>query len=221
MKDPARRALRLLAGGRALAPHRGGWAILAADGSALMRLDAAALARLAALGAIVGAGGGWTVAEVAPPTPRIARARAPAARAGRPGGRGFPYLVARACAGEGPLSARGAAAGLRLAIEAEEALRDPALGMNWDAVPADRTGRGAGSRPPASAERARARLAAARAALGAEAFALCWRACVEGRPLARLGERAGPRLAAALEQLAAAFDRAAAPRRGAEELDPA
>ena len=130
--------------------------------------------------------------------------------------RGFAALALAAFAGDGPLSMRQAAAGLRLVEDAERAARDPALTMNWDAGPADKQRRSAGAPAgPRTALAAARRLRRIRAIFGKSepGFQLLWSACIRQLPLCALHRRFGIRrdavtktLSEALEKLADTYD---------------
>ena len=132
----------------------------------------------------------------------------------RMGGAGFVGLARRAEGGEGPLTLRAVQAGLRVIQDAEISYRRPGLTMNWDAIPADRGRRSAGSGGlSVTAREADERLRLAKAALGEAGFGLVWRACVEAEPLTVLARQTGiaaatvvTRLGASLERLADTYD---------------
>lgn len=224
--DRAIRSLRI--SGRRLMTDRGCWSVRH-DGRRrpMAKLLPADVDLLLSDEMIIEAeGGGYILSAAAVEEVTAAEAEAPAPRAGswiystanarhtREGGSGFAGLAARAKAGEGPLSVRQAAAGLRLVADVELAGRSGALTMNWDAGPVDkqrRCGRPGGlSRAARAAER---RIAAIAAALEKRIFELVWAGCVEQLHLIKLERRfhLKPRsgasaLADALEKLAAVYD---------------
>lgn len=216
----AERALRAMAiSGRRLLERGDGWAVVVSVDRRrrpLLKLSDAEARELIADGRVSAAAGGGYVLEGA-----VAPACGPSAfvAAGRPrsrrGGAGFVGLAMRAARGEGPLSLRQAEAGLRLVKDAETAGQRPGLTMDWDAPAADRRPRGPGRAGLLDAAKdAEGRLAKLERAVGADAFALCWAACVEALPLraleARFGlaRRSGPaRVGEALEAVAGAYDR--------------
>lgn len=134
--------------------------------------------------------------------------------ASRLGGPGFAGYAMKARRGRGPLTLRQAMAGLRLIEDAEQAGRDPALTMNWDAVPTDRQARAkAGAVRSPRVRAAEQRLRRTRSALGPDAFALVWAVCVERTPMRVMQQRLGlGRVATrnafvrALENVADAYD---------------
>lgn len=226
-------ALRALeASGRRLMQRSDGWAVIGRDARRrpVVRIDAAdARALIDAGWVMAAAGGGFVLAEgvladgVRAPDADAAlfdareAARAFAeAHAGRKaaGGFGFAGLARLAAQGEGPLSMRAAQAGLWLRATAELAARRRGLTMNWSATPLDRGARRAGDGGlPDAARRAAMRVERMRRALGADAFALVWAACVEGETLGALERRLGlgarrgaELLGQALERLADAMD---------------
>jgi hypothetical protein len=225
------RALRMLAtSGRRLVRREAGWAVL--PGSDLRRRPVLHLtleegARLMASNRITAAtqGPGYMLAdrpgEMEPQEPRPGPEvfRAVGAPSSRIGGAGFLGLARRAESGDGPLSLRAVQAGLRLVADAEASLRRPGLSMNWDAIPADRGRRAAGSGGLGTAARAAAnRLAHVASRIGPTRHALVWAACVEGWPLSRLAaqrglaiRRVGEALGEALEALADAYDAGGGP----------
>ena len=135
-------------------------------------------------------------------------------RTPRSSGTGFLYLAELAREGRGPLTLRQAMAGLKFVADVEQAGRDPALSMNWNAVPADKQRRLPKSGgPPRAAREAEKRLRRVRVLLGVANHALVWNACVEHMYLNELEKRldlpprsAGAALAAALETLADVYD---------------
>jgi hypothetical protein len=226
-EDAARMMRRLAVSGRRLVWREARWVVLAREGDrrtrALGEMARARVEAMIATGELRRAeGGGYVLA----PEARAAMAAAPAeagpgvfvaAGLARPrlGGAGFAGLAARAQAGEGPMSRRAAMAGVRLASDAEQAARTTRTTMDWSATPATRGRRAAGEGgPDEGARAASARLARVSRFAGAEAMRLAWAACVEALALATLERRfslpkrtGAARLNAALEQVAAGYDR--------------
>jgi hypothetical protein len=136
----------------------------------------------------------------------------------RQAGVGFTAMVYRAKAGEGPLTMRHVEAGLKLISDVEQRENSRGLTMNWDAGPVDRqrrTGTSGGFHGMAARTAARLRMVKRHTSL--EAFSLAWALCIEATPLRTLKERFGiggrrfeAAVAAALEEIAAAYDRAVA-----------
>jgi hypothetical protein len=217
------RALKALeASGRRLIERAGGW-VVALGGDRrrrpLARLsDAEARDLIAAARLREARGGGFVLAahpdEERHETPAdlaavIAAVGQPRAR-GR--GAGFLGLVRRARRGDGPVSLRGAAAGLRLVKDAELAARRKALTMDWNAAPSDRRRRGPSAGGLGPALEAEKRLAALKQRVG-EGFALVWTVCISGAEIGAAERRFGlerrsgaERLAEELERLADAYD---------------
>ena len=114
------------------------------------------------------------------------------------------------------MTLRQALAGLQLITDAEQSLRGARITMDWDAAAADgrrRRGRDGGLSHAARA--ACARLARAKAAVGDDAWALAWGACIDRASVQALGKRRAAgraetraALCDALENLAAAYDAA-------------
>lgn len=129
-------------------------------------------------------------------------------------GPGFAGMALRAQLGEGPLTLRQAAAGVRLVEDVEQAARNPSLTMNWDAAPADKTRRsGVSGGRIHPARRAQLRIDKVKSALGEGAFALVYSACIRRLPTRELERRHGlarraghKALAAALETVAEIYD---------------
>jgi hypothetical protein len=206
--------------GRRLVERGDGWVVVA--GGDRRRRPFATLSDgeardLIAGGHVIPAFGGGYIAitriERETPAPSVLVA------AGRPRanakGIGFVRLAAQAEQGEGPLSARAAAAGLRLIRDAETAARRHGLSMDWNAPAADRRPRG-----PSSGGLARGALAA-EARLkrleqaDARGFALAFTACVDGAPLTAIEKRfglarrgGGAALGEALDKIASVYDHA-------------
>lgn len=209
--------------GRRLVRRASGWAVLAgADlrGRSLVACEDEAARRLVEVGVVrpAASGPGYVLSqpgevETAPQAGVMAMAAAGAPRSRTPGG--FVDLVRRAGEGDGPLSARAAAAGLRLVTDAEDSQRDPRLSMSFSGMPHQRGRRGGGAGgSPARSLGAAMRLQRLAETLGKETFATCWRACVEGLSLVQLARRegatprfAGALLAGALSRLADAYER--------------
>jgi hypothetical protein len=107
-------------------------------------------------------------------------------------GRGFDRLARRASEGEGPLTLRHIAAGLRLIADAESAARLPGMTMDWSGVPAEkhRSHGGDGVLSPAARDASR-RLEKIRTALGREAFDVLWSLCILRRPMPKLAAQLG------------------------------
>jgi hypothetical protein len=102
-------------------------------------------------------------------------------------GRGFDRLARRASEGEGPLTLRHIAAGMRLIADAESAERLPGMTMDWSGMPAEkRRGRGSDGALSPSARDASRRLEKIRAAMGREAFDVVWALCILRRPMPKL-----------------------------------
>ncbi len=128
---------------------------------------------------------------------------------------GFAALVWRAKAGEGPLTMRHIEAGLKLISDVEQRENSRGLTMNWDAGPVDRQRRsGTGGGFHGMAARTAARLQKVKRFTSIEAFSLVWALCVEATPLRTMRERFGlsgrrfeAAAAAALEEVAMAYDR--------------
>jgi hypothetical protein len=223
-----RRAMReLRRSGRRLVQHKDGWRVIApaAERAGSVELAPVDVAVMAAEERLVEAeGGGYVLcaadmveATCAPDAPAsgpwvfeaagVARTRA--------GGAGFEGLTKRARAGEGPLTLRQAAAGVRLVLDAEQSARAQKLTMDWDAVAVDRQRRSGRSGGLALAAReAAARIGHLKLAAGAEGFALAWSACVEAAPVDVIARRLGlsrrevhARLSEALEEIASAYER--------------
>ena len=111
--------------------------------------------------------------------------------------RGFERLAKRASEGEGPLTLRHVAAGLRLIADAECAARLPGMTMNWSGLPADkRKDRGVTGAISPSARQAARRIEKVREALGREAFDVIWALCILRRSAQKLAAGLGitPRL---------------------------
>lgn len=218
----AERALRALEkSGRRLVERGDGWVVMAS--ADLRRRPFARLSDAEARDLIAGGsvapceGGGFVLAverDMPEPPTRDLSAYAGAGR--KPRAAGFAGLARLAERGEGPLSMRGAAAGLRLARDAEASERRRGLSMDWDLIPTDRRPRGATQGGLGSAAReATNRIAKLKRTIGDEAFRLAWFACVEGLTLSAVAQRCaisrntcGERLGEALEDLADAYERA-------------
>jgi hypothetical protein len=205
--------------GRRLVDCGGEWRILPRGDRrrrALMVLDAGHVESLRSEMLIVPSAGGYVLAPDDDPPPEAPPAAGPwvfkaacvpAAKGGR---RGFARLAELARHGRGPLSLRQALAGLRLVEDAEAAVRDPLLTMNWDAVPADRntrSGTSGGLQP--HARRAARRIARIRKALGKQNFTIVYAACVERVHLKALERRFGLKRLEARRLLPDALERAA------------
>ena len=222
-----RRAMReLRRSGRRLVQHRDGWRVIgpAAERGGVAELAPVDVAVMAEEERLVAADGGGYVLCAAD---MVEATCAPDAPASGPwlfeavgvtrswaGGAGFEGLAKRARAGEGPLTLRQAAAGVRLVLDAEQSARGEKLTMDWDGVAADRRRRGGRSGGLALAAReAAARIERLKPAAGAAGFALAWSACVEAAPIDRIARRLGrsrrevhARLSEALEEIAAAYE---------------
>jgi hypothetical protein len=214
--------------GRRLVERKADWVVLGGDGAhaaVVAALAPADVALLAAEGRIVKAAGrGYvlcaadmveaTCAPDAPPATGPWLFEAVGVVRSRLGGAGFEGLAKRAQAGEGPLSLRQAAAGVRLVEDAEASIRGDRLTMDWDGVAVDRqrrTGRSGGL--ALAAREAAQRTERLKVVVGAVKFALAWEACVEALPLTVIARRRGlerrevhRELSAALEAIAAAYD---------------
>lgn len=223
--DEARTLNALRASGRRLVRTPTDWRVHA-RGDARTRplaiLDLSSAARLVAAGRLCEAPGGGLIlaSDVERPQPQRAEISLPdasffvaiAAR-NRPASPGFIGLARKAEQGHGPLSRRAVRAGLTLIKDAEAAIRQSGLTMDFTAAPQDRDARRAwrGGGVDAGA-RARAALRRLRSNAGESAYALGWSACVDARSLSWLAARhsfprssAAERLAAALETLADAY----------------
>ena len=125
----------------------------------------------------------------------------------RGAGRGFDRLAKRASEGEGPLTLRHIAAGLRLIADAESAARLPGMTMDWSGMPAEkRKGRGGGGALSPSARDASRRVEKIRAALGSEAFDVVWALCILRRPVPRLAAQLGVSMRQLNRRLPEMFD---------------
>lgn len=220
-EEIARALCALQLSGRRLVRRAAGWAIIVGCDTRVrpqIALSETAGLELLALDEIQpAAGGGYVLVEedaevaarpglgvlVAAGQPRSQRA-----------GAGFAGLARRALEGEGSLSPRQAAAGLRFTADAEASGCDPGLSMAWDGLPGIRGRRRGGRvvRAPSAGEAAH-RLRRIRDRVGEFAFAVAHAACVEGRPLGDLESRFGlarrsgaETLGRALEAVAEAYD---------------
>jgi hypothetical protein len=110
----------------------------------------------------------------------------------RGAGRSFDRLAQRASEGEGPLTLRHVAAGLRLIADAEFAMRLPGMTMDWSGLPADKckSWRGFGSRSAKARDAAR-RIERICKALGRESFDVIWALCILRRPIPKLAALLG------------------------------
>jgi hypothetical protein len=208
--------------GRRLVECNGEWRVLPRGDRrrrSLMTISAVDVERLRAEKLLVASSGGYVLSpdHETPEEPLAAGPwvfKAACVPAAKGHWRGFARLAELARHGRGPLSLRQALAGLRLIEDAEAAVRDPLLTMNWDAVPADRntrSGRDGGLQP--HARRAARRIERIRAALGKRDFTIVYAACVERVHLKTLEQRFGlKRLGArtvlpeALEKVAEIYD---------------
>ncbi|MDP3738624.1 MAG: DUF6456 domain-containing protein [Hyphomonadaceae bacterium] len=215
--------------GRRLVESAEGWVVIANTDKRrrpVLRLAAEEAVRLVADGKVVPArrGGGYVSAAPAvsdgssPETPAAGPWLFAAAGIGKAQakGRDFAALALAAFAGNGPLSMRQASAGLKLIEDAEQASRDPALTMNWEAGPVDRQRRSGGAPAgPRAAVAAGRRLMRIRDAMreSGPVFPIVWAACVQQAPLLALRRRFDLKkeavveaLGDALEKLADAYD---------------
>ncbi len=149
-----------------------------------------------------------------PPAPRAVFLAACARRPGRTnGGIGFAGLAMQARDGKGPLLIRHVQAGLRLVADAERAVSDPRMTMNWDAGPVTRQRRaGVAGGPMGDARSASRLLRRIRAKMGDDAWRMVWSLCIDAEPLAAIRRRFAiaqkdlhQRITNALETLATAY----------------
>lgn len=196
------RALRALAvsGRRLMLLADDAWGVLSGRDRRfrpLVRLDGETVMRMVAAREIVAADEqSWVlapdyVAETPSPAPRWVFTATAARRVGeRMRGFGFIGMARQARAGGGPITLRQARAGLRLIADAERAMADTRLTMNWDAGPSDKNRRGgtSGGRV-GSALAAATELRRVRRRMGEPAWRLLWSLCVDGDSLNRAMKR--------------------------------
>lgn len=226
MSDPRTRALRALkiSGRRLVRLGDDVWGVLAGRDRRLrpvVRLDGQTVMQMVAAGELVAADDQcWVLAPGGDDLKRepVGRWVFVATAVRRPGARmrgfGFVGMARQARAGAGPITLRQTQAGLRLVADAERAVADPRLTMDWDAGPSDKNRRG-GSRggyvgDAIAAARILRRL---RRQMGEPSWRLVWSLCVDGDSLNSLMKRFAitppfikARVAEALERLAAAYE---------------
>ncbi|HEV7689965.1 MAG TPA: DUF6456 domain-containing protein [Hyphomonadaceae bacterium] len=198
-----RRALRQMRrSGRRLVRWQEGWRVMH-GGGVVAELTVEEGAFLMAEHHVVDAAGGGMVlaaaqvveADAAPDVAPVSGAwvfEAAGKHIAKGTGRGFDRLARRASEGEGPLTLRHIAAGLRLIADAESAARLPGMTMDWSGMPAEkRKGRGGGGAVSPSARDATRRVEKIRAALGDEAFDVLWALCILRRPMPKLAAQLG------------------------------
>lgn len=131
------------------------------------------------------------VAEtIAPPSRWVFTATAARRPGARMRGFGFIGMARQARAGGGPITLRQTQAGLRLIADAERAVADARLTMDWDAGPSDKNRRGGSNGGRVGGALAAANeLGRVRRRMGEPAWRLVWSLCVDGDSLKHVMQR--------------------------------
>lgn len=224
--DMRRRALRALSisGRRLVMLGEDVWGVLHGRDRRfrpLVRLDGETVMQMVAAREIVAADEeSWILApdyvadRIAPSSRWVFTATAVRRPGERMRGFGFIGMARQARTGGGPITLRQTQAGLRLIADAERAVSDARLTMDWDAGPSDKNRRGGSSGGRVGSALAAAKdLSRVRRRMGEPAWRLVWSLCVDGDSLKRIMNRFSISQTAikaeveqALEKLAKAYE---------------